>query len=189
MILTNEEFSLLKVRDETVLTKLYNHYAESLSTFFFIKTFGNHQATEDLTQETFYAIIKSAPRFKTPQIVQFTIFSIAKNKLADYQRKLFRHKNHTSLKAEIKDKSQDIIDMLDRKQRILLLKLAYESLNPYYREIYTMRYIKDKRIKEIAAHFKKSFKAIDSILVRIRKAIKKEMMRLAKDFFKDEYYG
>ena len=79
--------------------------------------------------------------------------------------------------------------MLDRKQRILLLKLAYESLNPYYREIYTMRYIKDKRIKEIAAHFKKSFKAIDSILVRIRKAIKKEMMRLAKDFFKDEYYG
>jgi DNA-directed RNA polymerase specialized sigma24 family protein len=92
VILSHEEFSLLKMRDKTVLTKIYNHYAESLTTFFLIKTFGNPQAADDLIQETFCAVIKSAPKFKSPEILRLTIFAISRNKLVDYQRKIFRGK-------------------------------------------------------------------------------------------------
>jgi len=63
--------------------------------------------------------------------------------------------------------------MLEKKQKVLLLKLAFDSLNPYYQEIYKLRYIEDKQIKEIAAHYKKTPKAIDNILVRIRRTLKK----------------
>jgi RNA polymerase sigma factor (sigma-70 family) len=186
VILTAEEFSLLKKRDRVILTKLYDHYSEGITTYFMVKTFGNVAVAEDLTQETFYAIIKAAPQFKDPQYLKFTIFSIARNKLSDYQRALFRQKKRLNHMKEVENRTNDMIKIIDQKQKLLLLKLAYESLNPFYQEVYDMYFIKDMGIKEIAAHYQKTYKAINNVLVRIRKALKKEMKSLAKNFFEGQ---
>ena len=187
IVLSEKEFILLQQRDKGVLTKVYENFSGNIMTYLLIKTFGNRDVAEDLVQETFCAIIDTAPRFKSPKYLTFTIFRIAKNKLVDYQRELFRQKKHTipfvKSNPDFSDKNQDIIEAIDHKQKVLLLKLAYESLNPFYREVYEMRYIKDMKIKEIAAHYKKTYKAIDNVLVRIRSTLKKEMKNLTNNFF------
>ncbi|MBN1699957.1 MAG: sigma-70 family RNA polymerase sigma factor [Spirochaetales bacterium] len=185
VILSDKEFSLLKKRDRTVLARVYRHYADSITTYFMGKTFWNADVAEDLLQETFHAIITSAPRIKTPRHLQFFIFSIARNKLADYQRSLFRQKDRFHRLKEEVDIENDIVETIEQKQKLLLLKLARETLNPLYREIYDLYYVNDTGIAEIAAIYKKTYKAVDNILVRIRKALKKEMKRCAKDFFND----
>ena len=172
-----------------MLTRLYNHYAKDIYTYFYIRTFGNDTAAEDLSQETFCAIIDYAPRIKSKVHITSTVFCIARNKLVDYQRKIINEKKKTTGLKEKLDISQDIISDLYNKQRLFLFNLAVDTLNPLYKQVYDMFYIEEKAVKEIAIQCRKTYKAIENILARIRIKLKKEMMRFAKDFFTDEEGG
>jgi RNA polymerase sigma factor (sigma-70 family) len=185
MILSQDEFSLLKKRNKAMLSRLYNYYAEEVKSFFYIRTYGNHAISDDLTQETFCTIIDYAPRLKSPTHLTSTVFFIARNKLADHQRLIYKEKKTARYMTEQIEQSGNIIADIHNRQKTLLFNMAVDSLPPFYRQVYEMYYVEDKEIKEIANHLQKTYKAIDNILFRIRRMLKKKMQFCAKNFFED----
>jgi RNA polymerase sigma factor (sigma-70 family) len=186
MILSDQDFARLKQRDGDVLTRIYDSYAEKVATFLYVRTFGNHAAADDLTQETFCGFIGYAPRIKSGERVQQTLFAIARNKLADYQRRACREKKTNEPLGECEDPRNDVVAEIDRRQRSLLFSLALEKLGERDREVYEMHYVEEKEIAEIAAHFGATYKSIDGILCRLREKLKREMTRISRDFFPEE---
>jgi RNA polymerase sigma-70 factor (ECF subfamily) len=186
VILTESEFSRLKKRDKEILEKVYNYYKGSIHAYFLVKTFGNASISDDLTHETFCAVIQAVPKLVHAEKLYFWIFTIAKNTLLRYQRKLYSHKKYVNVMKEQVEDTQDITEKLHDKQKILLLRMAIDSLNPLYRKIYHCYYSEQKKIKEIASEVGRSGKAVENILARIRANLKKEMMKLAKNFFNEE---
>jgi RNA polymerase sigma factor (sigma-70 family) len=183
VILNKEEFVKLKKGDKQILKDMYFHYREKIFTYFVIRTFGNRFVADDLTQETFCAIIESVYSLTTPEYIDGWVFSIAKKKLAGYQRKLFRDKRYAKILKEQQETPGDIIEELHLKQKALLLASARENLPSFYKKVYTMKYGEGKKRKEIADTLKKSEKAIEGIITRIRKKLKKDMMRMAGNYF------
>ena len=183
MKLEAEEFALLRRRDKGVTARFYDLYAEKVATFFYVKCFGNRAVVDDLTQETFCAFINYAPRLKSREHVQYTLFAIAKNKLSDYQRKIFREKERKAALMEDHDPPPDIIEEIHERQKALLFSMALECLNDGEREIYGLHYEDEKTIAGIAEGLGVTYKSIDGKLCRLRDKLKKEMKRLGKDFF------
>jgi RNA polymerase sigma factor (sigma-70 family) len=186
MVLTDAEFELLRNRDSALLERLYLHFRDSISTYFNIKTFGNKSVSDDLLHDTFCSIIGSVQRLRTREHRAYWVFTIAKRTLIAYQRKLFRQKKHLEILASAVHAHEDVHEAIHRKQRVLLLKMAIDTLNPEYRAIYEMRYISNQRMSEIAVGTGRSEKAVDDILLRIRNILKKRMRKLAQSFFEDE---
>jgi RNA polymerase sigma factor (sigma-70 family) len=185
IILSSDEFDRLKNRDHEILGRLYECYKKIINTYFTVKTFGNKSLADDLTHETFCAIIESVPRLKTQEGLYFWILTIARRTLVAYQRKLFRDRKYSDILRQQHEAEEDVFETLHRKQKVLLLSMALESLNPRYKDIYTMRYIDQKKVKDIAAKIGRTEKAVDNILTRIRESIKKTMMKIARHFFEE----
>jgi RNA polymerase sigma factor (sigma-70 family) len=185
IILSSEEFDRLKKRDREILKRLYEYYKKIITTYFTVKTFGNRALADDLTHETFCSIIESVSGLKTKERLYFWILTIAKRTLIAYQRKLYRDKKYIEILKHQHHDQEDVVETLNRKQKVLLLTMAIESLNPRYREIYTMRYIQQKKLKDIAVKIGRTEKAVDNILTRIRDSIKKKMMKIADNFFEE----
>jgi RNA polymerase sigma-70 factor (ECF subfamily) len=183
MIFSEQDFALLKKRNKEVLTRFYEQYEARVATYFYIRTFCNQAVADDLTQETFCAFIDYSPRVKSRKHVQFTLFTIARNKLADYQRRLFRERKRNKRLKDTAEPDADIITEIHNRQKALLFSLAIESLNERYREVYEMHYVKEMPIKEIASHYNTTYKSIDGILCRIREKLKKEIARVSRAFF------
>ena len=185
LILTESEFNRLKKRDKEILEKLYKHYKGSIHAYFLVKTFGNVSISDDLTHETFCAVIQSVPKLVHAEKLYFWIFTIAKNTLLQYQKKLYSHKKYVRNIKEQAEDTQDITEKLHDKQKVLLLRMAIDSLNLLYQQIYNFYYIERKRVKEIADIVGRSQKAVENMLARMRGNLKKEMMKLAKNFFNE----
>lgn len=183
MILSDDEFEKLKRGDKILLTRLYEALKSNVNTYFSIKTFGNKTVADDLTHETFCAIIESVHKLKNAEGIRYWVLTIARNKLVEYQRRLYRNQKYMKIIAEKSNEEEDMVEKIHAKQKALLLKLAVDSLNTEYKKIYQMRFVKGQKMKEIAAHLQKTIKAVDNIITRIRQHIKKEMKRLANDFF------
>jgi RNA polymerase sigma factor (sigma-70 family) len=184
MKLSEKEFDLLRKRDKEVLTRIYDFHEKSVATYFYMRTFGNKAVMDDLTQETFCAFIDYAPRIKSRKHVQFTLFSIAGNKLADYQRLIFKDKKKKKVLKESVEPQPDMIEIIHKRQKALLFTMALDSLSDRDRKVYEIHYVKEMEISQIASHFNKTYKSIDGILRRMREKLKKEMLRISRNFFK-----
>ena len=110
---------------------------------------------------------------------------VMRSEFADYQRLLYRDRDAVKTIAD-RSETGDIVTDIHNRQKALLFNMAVDSLNPLYRQVYDMFYVEDVEIKQIAARLDKTYKAIDSILFRIRNILKKEMRSMAKDFFEDD---
>lgn len=138
--------------------------------FIYIKTLGNVQLAEDITQETFIKAWQKSDKFDiTKGSLKTWLYTIARNLLIDYLRKA---KNHTESINEFEEIKSAISIEKDAEQALLreeMLK-SLKSLNQSDEDLIIMRFINELEIKEMAQILNKPE---NTVKVAIHRAVNK----------------
>ena len=116
--------------------ELFERYREPLYGFFRRRLTARERA-EDLTQETFIAVIKASGRYQPKALFRTYLYSIALNLLAAERRKLARHDSPAN--ETIENAADDVLwvrealQKLESSDRDILMLREYEQLS--YAEI------------------------------------------------------
>jgi RNA polymerase sigma-70 factor (ECF subfamily) len=186
IILTDDEFSRFKNRDPGILERLYHEYKKPVYNFLVIKTKGNIDIVNEVVSETFYAMIVSAPKIKDNKSIQNWLLKIASRKLADYFRKAYSEKRKlNSLQDNQKNDSRAADPMriadVTENQEILMLNLALENVREKYQRVLKLKYLEKKSLKELSEMMNEPLTTVNGLLVRARRELKKEFMKIAKE--------
>lgn len=131
---------------------------------FFRRRLNGDQRAEDLTQETFVAVIRASTRYEPRALVRTYLYSIAMNLLAAERRKQFRDSPPGKLAPEPATN--------DAPDAALWIRQALERLDDSEREILMLREYEQLSYAEIAELMKLPVNTVRSRLFRSRMALK-----------------
>ncbi|MBN1698563.1 MAG: sigma-70 family RNA polymerase sigma factor [Spirochaetales bacterium] len=186
MVLSESDFRRLVSGDPEMIEVIYEEYQKAITTYFIVRTFGNRSIAEDLVHETFCSIMESVHRLKKRETISLWIFTIAKRTLIKYQRKLFRRRKYMNIMKERYEEHPDVVESIQKKQKLLLFTMALDSLKPEYRKIFDLRYDERLPVKAIAARTGRTEKSVENILRRIKTKLKQTMIARGESFFAEE---
>jgi RNA polymerase sigma-70 factor (ECF subfamily) len=155
--------------DRSAFAHIYDAYAKPIYRYHHSRV-GNAADAEDLTSQTFMAVIESLPRYQHRDNFTAWIFQIARNKAMDYFRGDHRH---GEIEEWVADPAQ--IDALEaviwNESRARLKSLLY-VLDEEERELIRLRYTAELSFVEIAQMLGRREDAV-------RKAIRRILDRLS----------
>ncbi len=164
------------IGDSSGFQQLYEDRHLAVYRFIFGLHGGPIQEVEDLTTQTFLRAWKSRHRFQGDQKAAFAwLLTIARNLVIDHHR--YRQRNPTSVDIETQtlhtpDLTPEEMATL-KEQRLILLNLL-NQLPDQPREILTLRYLLDWRVKDIADHLGLSENHVSVLLRRTIQRLRKQ---------------
>lgn len=162
----------LLLQDERALHELFRLYEVPLSRFI-ARTISDKEEVDELVQEVFIDFIESLRSFRGDSKIKTFLFSIARHKTIDYiRKKKIKKIVFSKLPPRFVEGLATVLidDDLDKKELQQKIENVFAQLPNDYQVILRLKYIENKKMKEIAAAFKLSFKAAESLLFRARKA-------------------
>lgn len=162
---------------------------------FLLRSLGERQAAEDLTQEVFLRVIQGASGFQSQAKFSTWLFAIARNLCVDHGRRM-RHRRHASLEAQASEPNGDppvrLLDRLPHQQpgterhvssaRIReRVARAVAELPIEQREVFLLRQVDGVSFAEVAAICGVSENTVKS---RMRYAL--ERLQLALSDYEDD---
>jgi RNA polymerase sigma-70 factor (ECF subfamily) len=169
-----------KAGDQAALEALMRKYYPRILNFIY-RFLGNRQVAEDLTQEVFLKVYKSAFKYTPRSQFQTWLYTIAKNTaLNELRRKrgLFVSTDQTfnsdgnELTKEIADYETAPDKDLMHKEKAAMIRQAIDDLPEKQRMAVILRRFEDFSYAEIAATLKVSDKAVKSLLSRAKLNLK-----------------
>ena len=184
--ITTEEQEIingLQSGDPRAIEKLYLSYFERLYSFIFHSVKRDQSIAEDIIQETFLGAIKSAKQFKGKSKLYTWLAGIAHHKIYDYYRSQARKLNlNNSLIIDtivpsqtVSDISRELADGLESTELRLTVRQALSNLPFDYQQVLLLKYVENMSIIEISQVMNRSPKAIDGLLTRARKMLRKRL--------------
>src|SRR5215469_3150473 len=147
--------------------ELFARYRKPLSGFFG-RRLNNSQRAEDLTQETFLAVIRAASRYEPRASVQAYLYGIALKLLAAERRRVFRNSAWSNaLGLGTTEPNTD-----RTPDSVLWIRQAMERLEASDREILMLREYEQLSYSEIAELLRIPVNTVRSRLFRSRLALK-----------------
>jgi RNA polymerase sigma-70 factor, ECF subfamily len=147
------------------LGELFARYSQPLYAFFRRRLTGKDRA-EDLTQETFLAIIRNSVRYEPKAQFRTYLYGIAMNLVAAERRKQYGSR----------EQSNDVIaDFSEAAEPALWVREALEKLPSEEREILMLREYEQLSYSEIATLLRIPTNTVRSRLFRSRMALKKHL--------------
>lgn len=180
---TRENFEKLKTGDKDSFDLLYqDHYLILYRTALLI--LGNKEDAEDALQESFIAIYKNIASLSDFNKLKPWIFSILKNSCYTRYRKRKREfpDEFVLEKADSNSISKGEDDFLLSNE----VEAALLNLKEKEREVLVLFYYNDFSIEEIAKICNSFTGTIKSRLYRARKNLKKELIKVDKDYLERE---
>lgn len=159
-------------KDDQALCDLFKRYELSLSRFIQRQISDPHEV-EELTQDVFIDFIESLRSFRGDSKIKTFLFSIARHKTIDYiRKKKIKKIVFSKLPQRFVESLATVLidDDLDKKELQQKIEHVFAKLPNDYQLVLRLKYIEDKKMKEIAAVFKLSYKAAESLLYRARRA-------------------
>ena len=150
--------------DQSALAYVYDSYAKPIFRYHYSRV-ENAADAEDLTSQTFMAVIESLPRYQHRNNFTAWIFQIARNKTMDYFR---RDHRHGEVDETIPDPAQvDALEAVVWDEYRAQLKSLLHLLDDEERELIRLRYTAELSFVEIA-----------SLLGRREDAVRKSIRRI-----------
>ncbi len=173
--------SLIKTN---LLNTLAHDYTDRLFYFCLRKT-GNSFEAENLTSDILLNVITSLQNGSEPQNFEAWFWQIARNR---YCRWAKQKQESRGLVAdfdigdcEIPDEGTSVEAQVIKSEELSLLRRELAFVSAEYRDIVVAYYIKDMKIKDIAARLSLPENTVKSKLLRARKILK-EGMNMAREF-------
>jgi RNA polymerase sigma-70 factor (ECF subfamily) len=147
--------------------ELFARYRKSLYGFF-ARRLGNFERAEDLTQDTFLAVLRAVSRYEPRASVRTYLYGIALKLLAEERRRVFRNSARSSaLRLETTEPNTD-----RSPDSVLWVRQAMERLDASDREILMLREYEQLTYSEIAELLRIPVNTVRSRLFRSRLALK-----------------
>ena len=134
-------------RDLSAFGKLYDLYVQPL--YHYVRSrIGTVQGAEEVTSQTFLAALERFPHYHHQNKFAAWIFSIARNKVADYFR--YQHKQVKLKESYIVSTEFDPFQTAIKPEQVDELAGLMSGLSEDERELIRLRYVAELRFKEIA---------------------------------------
>lgn len=161
----------VRIGEPQAVSNFYKEYSPKILQYL-LKRLPTQEDAEDLTNDVFFEAIDSLNLLKKYSNLESWLFKIAHNKMVDYYRKRKIKSLVLSqmpyLEIIAKEISQPEFQF--EKNRIRdKIEQTFLALSEKYQKILRLHYEGGRSVKEIATHFKMSFKATESLLFRARK--------------------
>jgi len=160
---------------------------------FIYRFVGNRQQAEDLTQEVFIRVYKSAISYQPKSKFQTWIYTIAKNLSLNELRKKDR-KNCVSLQEEIPTSrgvvfrqvedpaAKNAWEAMVQDEKQAVIREAIQSLPSMQRMAVILRRYEELSYEQIAQTLQCSVPAVKSLLNRAKEGLKLKLSNLIKDY-------
>jgi RNA polymerase sigma-70 factor (ECF subfamily) len=146
---------------------LFKRHRDSLFAFLFRMT-GQREASEDMTQNVFYRMIRSRHTFTGNGEFKTWMFHLARNVLKDH----YRISSRFGRVADIADYDERIetdsrsLERIEKKEQLLLLQQAIQSLNTEDREIIILSRFHELKYHQVAQVMEMSVAAVKTRMHR-----------------------
>ena len=135
-------------RDKDSMKEIYTHYTPALSGF--VRLFlADPNDVADIIHDTMIDVWRNAEKFEGRSSLKTWIFSIAKNKAIDRNRKSARLK-YSDESIEIEDEALNPSEALELTQDAQMVQKAVSQLKPDHRRAIHLSYFEGLTYKEIA---------------------------------------
>ena len=139
----------------------------------------DEETAQEILQETFFAAVRSAGKFRGKSKVYTWLCSIANRKVADYYRHKKRetkHKVQYSIDTnEIKDALADVVTILESEESSKDIRKTLFSLPLHYRQVLLLKYVEGLPVSEISEVMERSPKSVEGLLTRARKEFQSKL--------------
>lgn len=158
--------------DQAAFEAAYDRYVRKIYDFLYFKTF-DRETAEDLTQETFFKVFKSAKSFRgtTEAELKSWIYSVAYRTFVDHYRN-FRETDELDGIAETHGKSEDHAARIDDGNTLSEVLAYLATIPEEHRDVVVMRVWDDLSYAEISEITGKSVdnckKIVSRVLVQIQ---------------------
>ncbi|MBN1983322.1 MAG: RNA polymerase sigma factor [Chitinivibrionales bacterium] len=180
ILFSDSDFQKLVNGHPEQISRLYHERKGVILAFLLRKFKGNRDYAEDVLSMTYEAVCTAVASLKENKNLTGWLIAIAFKKYCKYVKKL--HNERTKTEKSILDQPSNDLD--DKR---LIIYTAMQMLHDDHRTILEMRYYERKSQKEIAAFFHKPESAIETILIRAKKALKNAILHLESRFSKEGY--
>lgn len=142
----------------------------------------NIEDAQDVTQEVFIAVYLGLRKFRGDCLLSTWIYQIAVNKSLEFLRKNKKERKKTSLGEDERtvkmsyDKDETFKSLVT-KETLDLFSKALENIPVKQRTAFILSKYKDLSQKEIAMVMKIGEKAVESLLQRAKKSLKKHLSK------------
>src|SRR5271157_4512244 len=145
--MSNDESLMLDFKrgSSQAFQMLFEQYRAPLYAFFY-RRLGSPERAEDLTQDTFVAVIRAVERYEPLATVRTYFYSIASNLLLGERRKQARR----SGTLESGDTGEELPECFGNPDDVLWVRQALVKLEPLEREILMLREYEQLTYAEIA---------------------------------------
>lgn len=147
-------------------SELFGRYQPAVWGFFRRRVWDRARA-EDLTQETFVALLKSAPRYEVRAPFRSFLFGIAYNLLKEERRRPHAFDGSDALPGLAAD-SPDL-------DAVMHVRQAIDALDPIDRDVLLLREFETLSYTEIAATLDVPINTVRSRLFRARMAVREKL--------------
>ncbi len=156
--------------DENAFRSWYEATLPGVYAYLYARTDGDPALAEELTQQTFVAVLDAHRGFRGDAEPMTWVFSIARRKLADHYRKEKRARTrHGRLAARDGPGAEDAapVDVDDRWDEA---RRALDALPGEQRIAFVLRHVDGLAVREVAQAIGRSEDATESLLRRARRA-------------------
>lgn len=173
----------LKKGDRSAFEVLMRKYYVRILNFIY-RFLGNRQIAEDLTQDVFMKVYKSAFRYRPRSQFQTWLYTIAKNACLNQLRRKRTmlvsldqtfHAGDNELQKEIADPDANPDRELLQKERAAMIRAAVNALPDNQRMAVILRRYENFSYAQIAATLNVTDKAVKSLLSRAKVNLKNKL--------------
>lgn len=167
--------SIARNSKEQRFISIYQTYADEVYQYVFLRTGFDVGLAEDITQDIFLDAYKGFNGFRGLCSDRTWIFKIAKNKVFDFYRQQYNQQskivamNDQSVE-QLSDPKQDLEECLQLSFERQYVRECLSQLPQQYKIVLLLKYIEEKRVKEIAQILDRSPKSVESMLQRAKAA-------------------
>ena len=176
--------------NKTSFDELVLRYKDSLFNLCF-RFLGDYQEANDSAQEVFVKIYRSLKRFRLESAFSTWLYRIAvntcKNKLKSseyrHKKKMVHLDNPGRVEGkthvlEMRDDTQSPLLELERKERLILIRRAIDSLPPAQKMVVVLRDLEELSYEDIANITGYSLGTVKSRLSRARLGLRKKLVKV-----------
>lgn len=167
------------VKDESVFKELFSRYERKIFNLVY-RYIGSYSEAEELTQDVFIQVYKSANKFRGEAKFSTWFYRIAVNIGKNYKRRrqpvvesLDNSSSEIELLAPVTTQPETIFKERHKKE---IINQAAESLPPNQRIAFILCKYEGHSYKEIAGIMKIPVSAVESLLFRAKQRLKKKLM-------------
>jgi RNA polymerase sigma-70 factor (ECF subfamily) len=159
---------------KATLASLYADYYDKIVRYIFVRV-GDQNEAENLGGEVFLRALKSLDSFRgRPGQMTAWLFSIARNLVVDYLRKMSRRKEVPLNEWEIHDQ-QNVEEVVEVKLEVARLSEALEQVTPAQREVIGLRFFAGLSSAEVGKVLGKSSGAVREMQRAAMETLRKQM--------------